>query len=436
MRVSDTSAPRARCFLFLQGPSSPIFAKIAGALETRGHHCVRINLNAGDRIFWRRKGGHAYRGRGGEAWRHYLAGFVEANGVTDLVLLGEERPYHRIAIEVAKQYGIAVAVVEMGYLRPDWLTLERNGMSSNSHFPAEPAAILDAAANLPEPDWTRRYSQTFLAEALYDLAYNLPNVFLWFLYPHYHRHALFHPLAEYAGWVVRLAGGKRKARQAEQAIRDLTAAGKPFFVYPLQLQTDYQLRAHSPYNDQREAITDVLRSFAQHAPPEARLVVKVHPLDNGLIDWRGFIARSSRELGVEARVTYLDGGNLDAMLLASKGVVTVNSTVGLNALQKNVPVKVLGAAIFDIPDLSDQAPLDVFWTAPLPPKEQVRDAFFKLVAAAIQVRGNFYSGPGTDAGALAIAARLDERTLNEPDAFVDPKPRQKPQKLNGSALGR
>src|SRR5215217_7997128 len=265
MQGSEKSATVDRCFLFLQGPSSPIFAKIANALEARGHRCLRINLNAGDQIFWRRTGGHAYRGQGGKAWRRYLAGFVETYGVTDLVLLGEERPYHRIASEVAGQYGIDVAVVEMGYLRPDWLTIERNGMSSNSHFPADPAAILKAGATLPEPDWSRRYSQTFLAEALYDLAYNLPNVFCWFLYPHYRRHALFHPLAEYAGWLMRLAGSKRRSREAEDTIRDLTAAGQPFFIYPLQLQTDYQLRAHSPYNDQREAIADVLRSFAAHA---------------------------------------------------------------------------------------------------------------------------------------------------------------------------
>ncbi|WP_075292393.1 capsule biosynthesis protein [Pararhizobium arenae] len=428
MPAFDASAAAERCFLFLQGPSSPIFAKIADHLRKKGYTCLRINLNAGDQIFWRRSGAYAYRGKGGEPWRQYLERFIVTHRITDLVLLGEERPYHRIAVDVAKGHGIDIAVVEMGYLRPDWLTIERNGMSSNSHFPAVPDDILEAASGLPEPDWKRRYSQTFLAEAAYDLLYNLPNVFFWFLYPHYRRHALFHPLAEYAGWVLRLAGGKRRARAADLAIRTLIADEKPFFVYPLQLQTDYQLRAHSPYNDQREAISEVLRSFASHAPMDARLAIKVHPLDNGLIDWQGMISRLSRELDVGERLVYLDGGNLDAMLLACRGVVTVNSTVGLNALQKGVPVKVLGAAIFDVPRLSDQAPLDAFWSTPMPPELRVRDAFFRLVASAIQVRGNFYSSAGTDAGAEAIAARLDSRLLNEPNGFVTPKPRTRPEK--------
>ena len=111
-----------RVFLFLQGPSSPIFAKIADRLEDLGHRCLRINLNVGDQIFWRRKGSNNYRGRGGRDWHDYAAAFMDTHAVTDLVLLGEERPYHRLAVRAARDRGIDIFVVEMGYLRPDWLT--------------------------------------------------------------------------------------------------------------------------------------------------------------------------------------------------------------------------------------------------------------------------------------------------------------------------
>ena len=420
----------SRVFLFLQGPSSPIFAKIADRLEERGHICLRINLNAGDRIFWRRKNGHDYRGRGADAWRDHVGRFMDLHHVTDLVLLGEERPYHRIAILAAKQRRIEVSVVEMGYLRPDWLTLERDGMSSNSHFPTDADHILEAAAGLPEPDWKRHYSQSFLAEAGYDLLYNLPNVFLWFLYPHYRRHALFHPLAEYAGWIRRLAGGRKRKAEAAALVDHLLAGRTPFFVLPLQLQTDYQLRAHSPYSDQREAIDEVLLSFADYAADNALLVVKIHPLDNGLIDWRAHVNAAAARLGIGERVHFLDGGNLNALLGRCAGLVTVNSTAGLHALQRGKPVKTLGAAIFDIAGLTDQATLDRFWGAPTPPDKDLRLAFLRLMAETIQVRGNFYSRSGTDAGAEAIAVRLHDRTVNQPGGFVDPPPRQRPAKIS------
>ena len=421
-----------RVFLFLQGPSSPIFGKIAGRLETRGHLCLRINLNPGDQIFWRRKGAYNYRDRGGNSWHGYVASFMDRHAVTDLVLLGEERPYHLLAIKAAKDRGIAVSVIEMGYLRPDWLTLERDGMSSNSHFPNDPQYIIDAARSLPEPDWKRRYTQSFAAEAGYDLLYNLPNVFLWFLFPHYHRHALFHPLTEYAGWVMRLVGSRKRARAASTLVERVLAGDASFFVFPLQLQTDFQLRAHSPYNDQREAIAEVLTSFATHAPHTAHLLVKIHPLDNGLIHWQAHVEELASKLGIGNRVQFLDGGDLNALLEKATGVVTINSTVGIHALQLGRPVKVLGTAVFDIAELSDQAHLDQFWAAPANPRELVRTAFFRLLAAAIQVRGNFYSTAGTDGGADAIAERLHNRSVNQPGGFIDPPPRKKQSKISPS----
>ena len=74
-----------RQFLFLQGPSSPIFRKIADRLEALGHSCLRINLNVGDQIFWRRKGAFNYRGTAAD-WPGYLETFIARHGVPDIVI--------------------------------------------------------------------------------------------------------------------------------------------------------------------------------------------------------------------------------------------------------------------------------------------------------------------------------------------------------------
>lgn len=414
-------------FLFLQGPSSPLFMKIADRLEAAGHPCFRINLHAGDRLFWRRRGSIAWRGRP-EHWGAFVRTVIRERNVGALVLLGEERAYHAEAIRAAREAGVEVFVVEMGYLRPDWVTVERDGMSSNSRFPNDPAAILAAARDLPEPDWARRYRQTFLAEALYDLAYNLPSVFLRFLYPHYRRHALFHPLAEYAGWIVQLATEKRRHAEAVALTQELKAAGAPWFVYPLQLQTDFQLRAHSPYTGQKQAIAEVLNSFVAHAPENARLAVKVHPLDNGLIPWKRIVGERAARLGIAGRVHYFGGGDLGALLDGCAGVVTVNSTAALHGLRDGIPAKVLGSAIYDIPGMTDQQPLDAFWKAPLRPDPALTSAFYRLLAASIQVRGNFYSDAGTTAAADAIAGRLLSGTVNLPGGDSGGAPRRRPEK--------
>lgn len=424
---ADGDSPRV--FLFLQGPSSPLFVEIARALRAAGGLCVRINLNAGDWISWWAGDAFNYRGNFA-AWRDYVRHRLEADKVTDVILHGEERPYHRVAIEEARRLGIQVNVVEMGYLRPDWVTLERDGLSSNSHFPADPAYIVQAAANLPEPDWARRFRQTFLAEALYDLVYYLPTVFLWFLYPGYRRHGLYHPLMEYAGWIRKLLSGGKRTREAEEVIERMIGDGRSFFVYPLQLQTDYQLRSHSPFHRQEDAIRLILRSFAANAPAEAHLVVKLHPLDAGLVDWKTYIANFSASSGLSGRVHVIDGGSLDKLVGAGKGMVTVNSTAALSALQAGKPVKTLGTAVYDMEGLVDQQPLDRFWLDPAHPSAELCDSFLRLLAASVQVRGNFCSHPGAHAAAAQITDRLLSRTVNLPSAFIDPPPRHKPEKID------
>ena len=77
-------------------------------------------------------------------------GFMVREGVTDLVLLGEERPYHRDAITAATARGIDVYVVEMGYLRPDWITLEGGSALSGSVVADRDLGLADEQPHRPE----------------------------------------------------------------------------------------------------------------------------------------------------------------------------------------------------------------------------------------------------------------------------------------------
>jgi capsular polysaccharide export protein len=405
---SDETRPLAgerRVFLFLQGSSSPLFALLAERLERQGHQCLRINFNVGDWIFWRRKNGFHYRGRL-RNWNSFFSDFLHQNQVTNLILLGEERPYHKIAVEEAKSRNIAVHVVDLGYLRPDWVIFERDGTASNSRFPRRADEVLAQGRDLPEPDWSRRYTQGFWADAGYDILYNVSTVLLWWLYPFYVRHTLYHPFLEYLGWIGRLAGEKSRQREAAETIHAVVGSRAPFFVYPLQLQTDYQLRVHSPFRGQEEAIDLVLTSFARFASPDARLVVKLHPMDAGLINWTHYIRQQCNHTQLSERIDIIDGGNLEHLFGSCEGVVTVNSTAALPAIRMGKPVKVLGSAVYDIEGMTHQASLDTFWSHPVPPRQEVAEAFFRLMAHSYHVRGNLYTRQGAAAAAEEIAAKF------------------------------
>ena len=123
-----------RLFLFLQGLATPFWVRLANAFAGRGHVVQRINLSGGDWLFWRRPGAINYRGRFPD-WREFLGGSLHDLNVTDVVLFGDCRPYHRVALDLARSRGIEVHVFEEGYFRPEWITVEKDGTNGYSGLP-------------------------------------------------------------------------------------------------------------------------------------------------------------------------------------------------------------------------------------------------------------------------------------------------------------
>ena len=161
-----------RVFLFLQGPISPFFERVALALKELGHDVRRVNLYFGDRLLWRRLPAVNYTGTPAD-WPQFIDAYMEREGVTDLIMLGDRRPLHIQAANLARARGTRVFACELGYLRPDWITLERNGMSSYSHFPTDPETIQEIAERVPQPDLKTRFHSSFYKLAAWDVAYNL-----------------------------------------------------------------------------------------------------------------------------------------------------------------------------------------------------------------------------------------------------------------------
>ncbi len=416
------AATERRTFLFLQGPLSPLYGGIADRLAQSGHRVLRINLCFGDWMHWRRPGATAFRGRVAD-WPAFIAGYLERNGVTDVVLHGDRRIYHKIAGEAARARGIAVIATELGYLRPDWMTIERDGTSTGSHFPLDPDAIRAVAARLPRTDLTPRFSNSFWLVAAPDVLYNIANVLFFWAWPHYQKHTIYNPLVEYVSAGLRLLGASRRDASARWSLEKLAERALPYFVLPMQLEGDFQLRDHSPYGGMEPALREIITSFGRNAPVDAQLVVKSHPLDAGREPWRRIVEGMARDAGAGDRVHYLGGGRLDAMLEGASGMVTVNSSAGLEALRAGVPVKCLAPAIFDVDGLTDQRSLDAFWRDRAQPDPELLADFLQALAGSVQARGSIHSRDGLDEAIRTMAQRLEERDLNSGGAFVDPPPR-------------
>ncbi|TVQ53322.1 MAG: capsular biosynthesis protein [Rhodobacteraceae bacterium] len=393
------SAPTASApvVLLLQGPRSPFLARLADALAARGARVERVLFCPGDALFWRGRPAVRFRGREGD-WPGFVRRLMLERAVTDVLGLGDGRIWHRTAFAEARALGVRVHVLEQGYLRPGRLTLEPDRLGGWRPGPGD----LDGPDAEPAP----AFRSSFAAFAAMDAAHHLANFALgWARYPHYRSHELHGPVAEWAGWARKALTAPRRARGRRRALAALDRTSGPVFLLALQLETDFQVRDHGPPGGLRAALAAVAASFAAHAPPDATLVVKPHPLDPGLTPWR----RLLRESPAGGRALWLDGGDLDALLKRCAGVVTVNSTVGLAALGAGAPVALLGRAVYE--DLAWRGPLDGFWRAPPAPGPARVAAFRGALARATQLRGAFDGegmAPGAEAVAAAVLARAGE----------------------------
>lgn len=376
-------APR-RSFLFLQGPPGPFFAELAAGLEAQGHRCTRINFCGGDRFDWPR---HARDFTGApEAWPDALQMHIARDVVSDLVLFGDCRPLHAVARQVADTLRVTVHVFEEGYVRPDWVTLERGGVNGNSSLPRDPQVYLALAVGQPPIPVYPPIPASFRQRAIEAFAHFAATALLAPRYPRYRSHRPHRITAEFAGWMMRFC--TRPLARLRSALTMRRLRGR-YFVLPLQLDSDHQIRIHSPFAGMTEAIERIIASFAAHAPTDRTLVIKEHPLDNGLKGWRRLVRASARRHGIADRVLFFEHGPIDALVAAADGVVTVNSTTGTLALSAGTPVAVLGTAVYDLPGVTHQGGLDGFWSAPGKPQLEIYDAFHRVLVTRCLLRGGF-----------------------------------------------
>jgi capsular polysaccharide export protein len=322
-------------------------------------------------------------------WPRFFDRFLRENGITDLVLFGDCRPMHRAALRLAQLRGIHIHVFEEGYIRPDRMTLERDGVNGHSRFDRDPDVILASARWLPPipklPPITAQFSRR--ARDSYWHYHHVVTGKLRF--PFYRSHRQGSICLDGIGWALRFLRAQRRARQAEATLRELP--GRKYFLFTLQLTGDYQIRAHSPFGSMVEAAEYVLESFARHAPEDCVLLVKEHPLDSGYLNWRRFLRQRARGYGVPDRILHIDGGELQTLSEGSVGMVCVNSTSGTLALEVGSPVIVLGDAVYDVPGITHQSGLDGFWSRPERPDPALYEAFKKMLHAKCLVRGGLAS---------------------------------------------
>lgn len=404
-----------RVFLFLQGPHGPFCRHLAGRLAAAGGQVRRVAFNAADAAEWDGVGPLDRHTGGSTGYAEWLERYFAAHAVTDIVLYGDSRPEHAMAVAVARQRGVICHSLEEGYLRPNWVTYERWGNNGNSPLLGIPTERISAsvgsmpAADPPQDGWGA-YRPHLWHSLMYHGRLLLPS-------RHFGRYrsrrggSLWREAARYLG---RLATLPLRRGLQRGRMRRLAASGRPCHLVLLQLSFDASMQSYSGYRNSAGFVRDCLEAFARGAPADDLLVFKSHPFDDGRERLGRLIAREAQRLGVAGRVVYLDGGNgLAAALDGAGSVVTVNSTGAQQALCRGLPVVALGQAVYARPGLVSQQSLAAFFAAPERPDGLAYARFRRFLLETSQIEGAFYSR----AGMAALLERLPAAILASKDPY-------------------
>lgn len=387
---------RTRTFLFLQGPHGPFFQQLADKLRLAGKQVLRVGFNAGDQYFWHGNDNFIAFNQPQDRWPGFIETVMRDHVITDLVLYGDSRPVHSQAIEIAKTYSITIHVFEEGYLRPYWVTYEREGSNGNSALMSidiDEICARHDAASVPPPEAPATWGD-MRQHVFYGALYHWFVLFLNQKYRHFIPHRKQTVAQEFRLYLRKLVLMPMLALHRMVATRRIRRGGFPYHLVLLQLEHDASFQSHSPFSTLNEFLQIVIEGFAQGAASHQHLVFKAHPLEDGRAPILRNIKTLALEYQVQDRVYFLNGGKLAPLLDHARSAITVNSTAGQQVLWRGLPLKALGSAIYVKPEFTSRQSVAEFFRAPHYPDRELYLQYRTFLLETSQVTGGFYSAKG------------------------------------------
>ena len=394
--------------LFLQVPHGPFFRRLGNALREQGDRVIRVNSCGGDVWDWPLAHTKCFHKKN-VFWGAWIGELMDREEVTDLHVFGDWRPLHREAVLLAKLRGLRVWAYEEGYLRPDYITMESGGVNGLSFLPQTREAMAALAAKCLKPPVPRKLGNPQVYKTWMAIGHYAGTIFMWPFFRHFQTHRPQSASHEVWGWFLRVLSRSRRKNRSAKELKAAYRSRAPYFLFPLQLDSDSQVRRYSPYSGMKEAIACVLTSFASAASENTHIIIRNHPLDNGLIDYATFIDSFAKACGIRERVHFVEGAKANRMMDKSIGVVVLNSTIGITALRLGKPVYCVGTAIYAMDGLainSEQMPLDDFWQKKRAPQRDALADFERVLKTHALINGNFYTPEGIDTAIDGILRRL------------------------------
>lgn len=371
--------------LLLQGPVGPFFDRLTTWLQKANASVYRVALQGGDEGDCKILKPIAYQGTLC-GWPEFLENLIRELNIDCLVLFGQSRSYHEIARKIAGQIHLPVIVCEEGYFRPGFVTMELGGVNGYSST-LERFIWKNNGVEIKAEIVSWHFQWMALHAARHYLAMKKARA----RFPGYEHHRSA-KLIEYVGYWLQSWCKKLLIRSCDFRFqKKLFASTQPYFFVPLQHGADAQIIHHSPFEQNTDFIIKVMRSFAMNADKNVWLVFRQHPHSRGGKGHSKLIFELASALNLNGRVFHLVEGDTPDLAEKAMGVVVINSTVGLQAIERKSPLIVLGEALYKKSGIVYEKGLDSFWKEGRTPKEAVTKRFLKQIKQLTQAPASVYA---------------------------------------------
>lgn len=377
--------------LFLQGPMGPFFNNFSTFIRNKYNANVHnISYNGGDEYFL--KDYIPIIGSNLELIEKSIK-LIKDKNIQIVFLFGDERLIHASITKWIRENDntISIYAFEEGYFRPNYITIEKDGVNNNSTLDLSYKALQNMDLNNLIKDYKQPIDigKPYSNMAWYATIYYFQLMIKKFKYPFYIHHRDASLIKEgYYGLCNFIKLKYNKIVEKKYTMYITNDISNNFIFFPLQVESDFQIKKHSPFNNIEESIHEFFRLYKKYNTTEY-IVIKHHPMDRGKNDYKRIIKINAEKFNIDAnKIIYIYDVDLPTCLTHAKKCITVNSTVGISALIHELPVFLMGKANYNIKNITNTE-LEFFTSYKKPDMELFKKLKFTIINKT-QSNGSFY----------------------------------------------
>lgn len=247
-----------------------------------------------------------------------------------LIMHNHQRFMHAVFSAVAEKIGTKVIVFERGLFRPFTTTIDVGGVNADSSVKDQWSASNNLVQKINFSNSRTNAFDSFRTRLRFLKFYVLILIESMF------RISPAAYLPKKPSQLIRFVTNKISTKLSFCGYPKVSIH-KKFVVFALQLPSDTQLLLNSPWNSNMQLLFYINQALEEFAITSITFICTAHPLDDAIYSDFSHL-KFTRE-------------STASLLNNACGVLTVNSTVSIEALKQSGPICLLGQSGFNVPDV-------------------------------------------------------------------------------------